>query len=164
MALQTIFALFDDLTQASAAIEALSGAGFGEEQISCVTRGTPRGERQEQMETIIDAPNLPTRATVAGAAVGGTGGLIAGMVALAVPGFGPILALGPLAALLGAALGAGAGNIAGNLGAGERALTYERSIQMGNVLVAVAAEEGEPADRAERILSEQGGREIYRAV
>jgi hypothetical protein len=163
MPTQTVYALFDDLAQAEGAIRALSTAGFPIEQISLLTQDDEEHHREQELRTILEAPALPTRATAVGAAAGGAGGLVAGLLTLAIPGLGPILAVGPLAAVLGAALGAGAGNLAGNLGAGERAHTYERSIQMGNVLLAVAAEEAD-AGRAEELLAELEGREIYRAA
>jgi hypothetical protein len=49
-------------------------------------------------------------------ALGGVGGLLAGLAGLAIPGIGPILAAGPIAAALsGAPGGAGLGAVTGGL-------------------------------------------------
>ena len=93
-----------------------------------------------------------------GAVAGGTAGLLLGLASLAIPGVGPILAAGPLAAALGAtaagaAVGAATGGIVGALtGAGvsrEDAEKYEEAVRRGDVLVAAATndENDEPIER-----------------
>jgi hypothetical protein len=47
-----------------------------------------------------------------GAAIGGTLGVLAGIGALAIPGFGPFIAAGPI---MGALAGVGAGGVAGGI-------------------------------------------------
>jgi hypothetical protein len=53
-----------------------------------------------------------------GAALGGIGGLLVGLGALAIPGIGPVIAAGPLAAALGGIAGAGVGAVAGGAAGG----------------------------------------------
>ena len=85
-----------------------------------------------------------------GGVLGGLAGLLVGIGALAIPGIGPVLAAGPLAAALGpalgalltgAAIGAGAGAIAGALvGMGmpeDEAQVYEQRFRQGRILVTV---------------------------
>lgn len=72
--------------------------------------------------------------------------MLAGLGALAIPGIGPIIAAGPIAATLtGAAVGAGAGGLVGGLiGLGipeEQAEEYGGYVNEGHILVMVDADE-----------------------
>ena len=72
--------------------------------------------------------------------LGGIGGWLAGIGALAIPGVGPLIAAGPiLAALSGAAVGGAVGGLAGALvGIGipeYEAKRYEGRIKSGNILI-----------------------------
>jgi uncharacterized membrane protein len=92
-----------------------------------------------------------------GAAAGGIGGLLLGLTPIVIPGIGPALAAGPLAAtLMGAGLGAAAGGLMGaltDLGVPEEeAGYYAEGVRRGGVLVMVEAEEA-MADRVVSILS-----------
>ena len=99
---------------------------------------------------------------------GGVTGWLIGVGALAIPGIGPIIAAGPIAAALGvagttAAAGAGAGAVAGGLvgaltswGFSEsEAREYESRVQHGDVLIAADVDEA-IAPRAEEILRKDG--------
>jgi stress response protein YsnF len=101
-----------------------------------------------------------------GAAVGGLGGLLVGLAALAIPGVGPVLAAGPLAAALaGAGIGAVAGGLIGALtDAGvpeEQAGLYAEGVRRGGTLVTVSAADGE-ADRIVDILERHNPVDIDR--
>ena len=79
---------------------------------------------------------------VTGGVLGSGFGLIAGIVGFAIPGFGPILAVGPIAtALAGGVAGVGIGGLAGALvGLGisdEDAAQYESDVREGKILVLV---------------------------
>jgi hypothetical protein len=88
-----------------------------------------------------------------GAALGGIGGLLVGLGALTIPGIGPVLAAGPLAAALGGVAGAGAGAIAGGATGGvlgalgdmgvnqEQAGYYAEGVRRGGTLLTVRADE-----------------------
>jgi hypothetical protein len=96
-----------------------------------------------------------------GAVVGGLGGLLVGLGALAIPGIGPVLAAGPLAAALGALAGAGIGAAAGGLiGAmvdmgipEDQAELYSEGVRRGATLVIVRASD-ERAEDAVRIMNQ----------
>jgi uncharacterized membrane protein len=109
-----------------------------------------------------------------GAAVGGTIGALAGLATFAgvLPVVGPLFAAGPLAAALGfggaagaavagGATGAAVGGIIGVLGrlgvSSEHAQRYADSVEAGNILVAVHAEED--ADVAS-ILTRHGATDV----
>jgi len=88
------------------------------------------------------------------------GGLLVGLGALAIPGIGPVIAAGPIAAALaGAGIGAVTGGIIGaliDLGVPEEsAHVYAESVRRGNVLV--AAQVGDDrVDEASRIMERTG--------
>src|SRR6201988_4752355 len=85
-----------------------------------------------------------------GAGIGGTAGLLAGLGLLAIPGLGPVVAAGWLAATaVGAAAGAATGGIIGALteaGVSEEdAHTYAEGVRRGGTLVSARVPE---TDRA----------------
>jgi hypothetical protein len=101
-----------------------------------------------------------------GAVLGGIAGLLVGAGALAIPGIGPIVAAGPLAAALtGAGLGAAAGGLIGALaGWGipeEEAGLYAEGVRRGGTLVGVTAE-GARVQKAADILERNGAVDIER--
>lgn len=100
-----------------------------------------------------------------GGIIGGALGWIAGIGALAIPGLGPFIAAGPIAAALsGAAIGAAVGGIAGTLiGQGIPefvAKRYEGKLQEGNILISVHAEDVAEIHRARNIFTKAGAEDI----
>ncbi|WP_407074352.1 general stress protein [Paenibacillus lacisoli] len=141
-----IVGVFDTEQAASRAIEDLKTNGFHTEDISVIAK-----DRQEvadlSEETGTKAPEGVASGAATGGVVGGVAGLLAGIGALAIPGIGPILAAGPIAAVLtGAAVGAGAGGLVGGLvGLGipeDEASVYDTNVSEGKILVLVDADEG----------------------
>jgi uncharacterized protein (TIGR02271 family) len=101
-----------------------------------------------------------------GAAIGGLGGLLLGLGALAIPGIGPVIAAGPLAAALaGAGIGAVTGGIIGaliDLGVPEEsAHMYAESVRRGNALVTAQIADNR-VDEATRIMQHAGLIDIER--
>ena len=95
-----------------------------------------------------------------GAIVGGA----IGLAALAIPGIGPLLAAGPIAAALGGAVAGGAlGGLIGSLvGLGiptEHAKEYEAAVRSGGIVVAIKVADQEGCDRAAEILRRHGAQE-----
>lgn len=93
----------------------------------------------------------------AGAVIGGTLGLLAGIGALTIPGLGPFIAAGPImVALSGVATGATIGGLGGTLiglGLSEvEAKRYAGKLRQGNILLCVHADDHEQANRAKKIL------------
>lgn len=155
---KTIIGLFNSMDNANGAVQALIDSGIKNDDISVITRDQ-RGEVVEQ-----NAVGAPTAAgegagagAVGGAVLGGALGLLVGAGLLAIPGIGPVLAAGPLAAaigttaatagagVLGAGIGAAAGGLMGGLiGAGvpeEDARLYTEGVKRGDVLVSVLADD-----------------------
>lgn len=138
---RTVVGVFRDEEKAHEAVSALRQAGFRDEQISVV------GQRRDQQT----GETAQGSHAGGGAAVGAAAGAgIAGLWSLGatfgmIPGIGPILAVGPIAAaLISAAGGAVAGGIIGSLaGMGipeEEAKYYESEVKAGRVLVTVQAD------------------------
>jgi stress response protein YsnF len=151
---KTIVALYEDFPAAESVTRALVESGFPREDISLMAndptsdRGSGSGDgKRADGET--GASGTMTGAAIGGA-VGGVGGLLVGLGALAIPGIGPVVAAGPLAATL---IGAGAGAVAGGLiGAltsigvpEDEANLYAEGVRRGGALLALRVEETEAA-------------------
>ena len=100
-----------------------------------------------------------------GAAVGGVLGLVAGVASLSIPGFGPFIAAGPIAAALaGAGVGAAAGGIIGalaNLGVPEEeAHYYAEGVRRGGTLVTVHARDDAIAECAANVMRAHGAADM----
>jgi hypothetical protein len=100
-----------------------------------------------------------------GAAVGGIAGFALALAPLAIPGIGPILAAGPIAAALaGAGLGAVAGGFLGGLARlglpEEQAHYLAEGVRRGGIVVTVAADTDILADMAIAVMKRHGAVDI----
>ena len=159
----TVIALFESRTAAEHAVAALVREGFLRDDISVIAgdHRTPDA----------DVPNIGPQAGIGsgadageGAAVGGLAGFIGGIIALAIPGIGPLLAVGPLAAaLMGAGIGAATGGVVGALkGQGVPDMEATRltdAIRRGRVLVSVHAPD-DRVDLAASLLDDHGALDV----
>src|SRR3954451_19831411 len=131
--------VYDTEQEVIQAVEDLKRQGYASEDISVI------GKNKDVVKDINDTTGTTTEKSgltgaATGGALGGLVGLLVGVGALAIPGIGPIVAAGPLAAsLTGAAAGAGVGGLAGVLiGLGipeEEADHYEGYVKEGKFLV-----------------------------
>lgn len=138
-----IFGVFDTEADANQAVEELKRQGYESDEISVITNN------KEMMEKLVGG--IPPRSKMqegaktgaaTGSVVGGLAGLLAGFGAFTIPGIGPIIAAGPIAAaFFGGAAGIGVGGIAGALvGFGipeEEADRYEQDMHHGKILVLI---------------------------
>lgn len=157
----TVVSVFDDRDDAQDAIEALRDAGFRADTISVLARDRDMAGTLAEDTGAQTAAGAATGA-LAGGLLGGVAGWLIGIGALAIPGVGPIVAAGPLAAALGgAAIGAAGGGIIGALtGLGvpeDEARYYEEEFRQGGIVVTVQA--AGRYDEAHDILHEYGGRD-----
>jgi uncharacterized protein (TIGR02271 family) len=148
---RTVVGHFNDRASADSAYDDLLRSGFDRDDVSIIGRGREGGTGLHDDDHVSAGE---------GAAVGGITGLLLGAAAMLIPGIGPIVAAGPLAAALagaltGAATGVVVGGIAGALvDAGvpeEEARYYDERFQKGGYLLTVRADDME-ADRARMIL------------
>jgi hypothetical protein len=158
---RTIIALFDDIRQAEKAVQELVQAGFSSEDVSILANDVKNESlaADEPVEDESAADGAGIGAGI-GAVVGGLGGLLVGLGALALPGIGPVIAAGPLAAALTGLAGAGAGAVAGGVAGGllgalvemgvpeENAHYYAEGVRRGSTLVILRA----PDDRTNQAV------------
>ncbi|MCC7367798.1 MAG: general stress protein [Chloroflexi bacterium] len=157
----TVVAVFDERDDAQDAINALRDAGFLADDISILARDRDTAGRLAD-DTGTEAATGAATGALAGGLLGGVAGWLVGIGALAIPGVGPIIAAGPIAAALGgAAIGATTGGIIGALtGAGipeDEARYYDTEFRRGGIVVTVQARGR--FDEARDILRENGGRD-----
>jgi hypothetical protein len=155
----TLIGLFKNMQDAEAAVHELQKEGFSRDQIGMVAADRSKDEATPDIGPIegIGAEGRPGK----GAAIGGAAGFVGGLLALAIPGIGPAIAAGPIAAALGgvalggAAIGAATGGLIGLLkerGVSEEEAEYfHEGIIRGGVLVSVYTTKDQ-ADSAKEIL------------
>lgn len=136
-----IVGVFDTEQGAVKAIEDLKRQGYTSDEISVISKNKDDLDHVTD-ETGTKAPEGAAAGAATGGVVGGLTGLLAGLGLLVVPGIGPILAAGPIAATLtGLAVGAGTGGIVGGLiGLGipeDEAKRYDDDLDAGRILVLV---------------------------
>lgn len=139
--MRTAVGLFDTFGEAQSVVDDLVTQGFNRNDISIVSNDSGRDVNTTTTTTDSNADGAAT-----GALVGGGIGAVAGLVVLAIPGIGPVVAAGPLlAALGGAGIGAVTGGIIGGLAdAGvpqDDAELYAEGVRRGGALVTVTADD-----------------------
>ena len=160
--MKSVVGLFDHVEDAYQAVDALKNTGFTGEDISVVSRDANNeysrylDKDQQKTGKSEDVSGGAAAGAGVGAVLGGLGGFLVSIGALAIPGIGPVVAAGPiLATLAGAGVGAVAGGIVGalvDLGIPEEeAHTYAEGVKRGGTLVVVRTSD-EMADQAASIL------------
>ncbi len=177
--MKTIVGLYDNMQDAEEAISDLVAAGFDRSAISLMAtdrwadevagatlptdgdgNGTAVAPTGEQIASDV------TTGAVTGGVVGGLTGVLLGLGVLAIPGFGPVLAAGPLVAgLAGAGIGAAVGGLVGALVSWgvpqEEAELYAESVRRGSILVGVKTED-ERAQQAVNVMNNHGPVDVQR--
>src|ERR1044071_6263058 len=158
----TISRLYDTHNDAQQAVRRLEAAGVPHSDISLVANNSDgwfsTGKKVDRdHDGIDDRAEGAGKGAGIGAGVGGAAGLLAGLGLLAIPGLGPVVAAGWLAATAaGAAAGAATGGIVGALvDAGvdrEHADVYSESIRRGGTMVTARVRD-EEAPRVEAMMA-----------
>jgi hypothetical protein len=145
--MQTVTGLYDSYDDARLAVKALEDAGVPSDEISIVSN---KGDGVKVEEQGNDAAEGAGTGAGIGAVAGGAGGLLAGLGMLAIPGVGPVVAAGWLAAtaagaVAGAVVGGAAGGIVGAMvksGVPEDdAQIYAEGVRRGGSVVAARVED-----------------------
>lgn len=153
--MKTVTGLFDTYGDAEAAVANLEAAGISSNDISIVSNNGDGRYKDDNNA----AEGAGTGAGI-GAGVGGAGGLLAGLGLLAIPGVGPVVAAGWLAAtavgaVAGAVVGGATGGLIGALtesGVSEAdAHVYAEGVRRGGTLVTARVDETRQSE-AEAIL------------
>lgn len=131
--------LAPDVQVASKAVDALRAEGFGEDNLALIARSDLEMEAipENLRETRTDF--MP--AAFKGALGGGATGLVAGLVAVAIPPLGVTLAGAAAIAAAGAAAGTWSAALMGSALPDPVRQEFEREIKAGKILIVVDAEE-----------------------
>ncbi len=164
MSNEAVFGIYRDSIGLSTGLEALRAGGFRNTDISVLlpeNAGTKDFVHQKDTK----APEGAAAGATTGAVIGGVLGWLAGIGALAIPGIGPLIAAGPIVALLAGAGAVGAaGGIVGTLvGLGipeYEAKRFEGRVKSGGSLISVHCDSSDWVKRAKRILEETGAEDI----
>lgn len=175
---KTIVGSFDSFDEAQQVLRELQQRGYSRDDISVIANNA-RGQYSEadgaEGKLPRDAPGTlsdtgagSATGAAAGGVLGGAAGLVVGLMGLAIPGIGPIIAAGPIAAALaGAGVGAVAGGLIGGLtGVGvseDDAGYYAESVRRGGALVTLRAEDSR-AEEAATLMRDHGAVDIERRV
>jgi hypothetical protein len=159
-----VYGLYGTRSDAEYAVDSLLAQGFRNEDIAVLLQDNA-GTKDFAHEKATKAPEGTTAGVVTGGAVGGTLGLLAGIGALAIPGFGPFIAAGPI---MGALAGIGSGGVVGGLigalvGMGipeYEAKLYEGRIKGGGILLSVHCDDNEWVSRAKTLLKDTGANDV----
>ena len=154
---KSVVGVYDAMNKAEDAIRQLDRASFPITQVSIVAQNLVS---EKEVHGFITAGDVAKGVAGTGAWLGGLFGLLLGAGFLWVPGFGPLIVAGPLAAALlggveGAAVGAAGGGLLGGLfgwGVSRRHIVkYEEQLRGGKYLVIVHGSD-EQVEQARRIL------------
>lgn len=152
---KSVIGVFNSRDNAEQAVNSLRSQGFTTEEINIVSKNkNQQSQGAEYFEDDI------TDGALTGGTLGGIGGLLLGAGALAIPGVGPVIAAGPIAAALS---GAVAGGIAGGLidwgipaEAGKR---YEQHVAQGGIL-AIIRSDAVKSNQAAQVLRQNGAKDV----
>jgi uncharacterized membrane protein len=158
--MHTIIGIFDTPRDAQRAMEMVRDSSLSVEDVSVISRTAEQEVRVESGEDVSAGQ---------GATVGAVWGGLVGLASLMIPGVGPVIASGALAAALASALtGAVTGAVVGGVAAAlihfgglseDEARQYESLVHAGKTLVAVKAAD-EDARHVRRILSKAGAESV----
>jgi hypothetical protein len=159
-----VFGIYRDRAHVEQAVDTFLNDGFRAEDVSVLL---PENIGTKEFAPVKEtkAPEGTTTGASAGAIVGGTLGLLAGIGALAIPGLGPFIAAGPI---MGALAGIGTGGVVGGIvgaliGMGipeYEAKRYEGMIREGKVLLSVHCDNSDWVKRAKDIMERTGAHDV----
>ena len=166
MAHNRVYALYRNFETAATVANKLMSGGFDSKHVSVITSDTDNKYARyvNRDEDVMDEDVTGDE----GAGLGALVGALTGLTMALVPGFGPILAAGPLATLLmsgaGAATGAATGGLLASLidfGAStENATRYQDVLRTGGALVIVDMQDGTEEYRIRDILQQHDPIEV----
>lgn len=161
--MKTVVGVFASMADAERAVRELEGIGVANEAISLIA-GNQTGRHREYIEKAKTESKTTGAAAASGASFGGGVGIVASLVALAIPGVGPILGGGAIVTVL---TGLGIGAASGGLMAAfhdmaiphEDAPLYEEAVRRGELL-AVAEVDDPMEGEAAAIMTSCGARNV----
>jgi hypothetical protein len=157
----SLIGVFESLIDAEHAIRRLHEEGVPIEDISIVGQGL---QSETKVHGFVTTGDVAKQGAGTGALFGGLFGLLAGTAFLFVPGFGPLVVLGPLASTLaGATEGALAGGVIGALlgpiVSRQHIPKYEQQVKAGKYLV-IARSDPQTLERAQEVIQASAASDI----
>lgn len=162
-----IIGYFKDSNQAGQAANELKAKGFNEISLLGNEKGGVEGSDDGDNKGLGLGQNI-SNGTMTGGAIGGLVGIglgtgvlgALGTAALLIPGVGPIVAMGPLAAALGGAVTGGVAGALIDYGIPkEHSDYYETKIKEGNSVMVLKTDE-QKADEVARIMRNYGAKDV----
>lgn len=158
-----IVAVFSTLAEAERALIDVRARGIPNEATHLIA-GNDQSKHDDYLKKSKDESKSDGKAAWNGASFGGGVGIVASLVALAIPGVGPIVAAGPIATVLtGLGIGAATGGLIGvfkSMGLShEEAPLYEEAVRRGLIL-AIAQVPEERADEIFKLMENHGARDV----
>ena len=158
MVQESVVAVFSTFSAAQHAVQTLEAAGFPADKISLVTHSVNR--QVSEKETLQSGDETEHNAAK-GAGIGGVIGLLLGAPLLAIPGIGPVLVAGPLAAgMTGALVGGFLGAMSGWGVHEDHVRQYQEQVRGGSMLVVAQGDPQEVAF-AKGILDQSHAEEVH---
>lgn len=164
-----VIGYFEDSNQAGQAANELKAKGFREISILGNENGGQAGskDRDNTNSMGVEDQGLST-GTMTGGVIGGLAGVglsagalgALGAAALMIPGIGPIVAMGPLAAALGGAVTGGVAGALIDYGIPkDRSDFYETKIREGNTVLVLKTDE-QKTDESARMMKNYGAKDV----
>jgi len=157
-----VLALFESAQRAAAGANAARGLGIAAQQLSVVARN--HEEEGRLAEQIGATPGADIEDSIFASRLGELSAHVLAAIALVLPGVGPIVASGPLAAEMGEA----AGHVAGDLSTileragvtSDRANRYERAVEGGAILIGAHVGDSTNVAGVCQALEREGGTDL----
>lgn len=162
-----VFGIYPSRENAEIGVDRLVAAGFRQEDVSVLLQNNV-GTKDFAHEKHTKAPEGATTGVIAGGIIGGTVGGLIGVGLIAIPGFAPLIAAGPV---IGALTGAGSGGFVGGvigaavgMGVPEfEAKRYAGRIKKGGILLSVHCDDDKWEQKAKQVLRDTGAEDIASA-
>ncbi len=161
---KAVFGIYPSRAAVETGVDRLKLEGFSNTDISVLIPENGGSEKFAH-DNSTKAPEGATAGAGTGLVLGGALGWLVGIGALAIPGVGPLIAAGPIVALLaGAGTGAALGGVAGGLvGLGipeYEAKRYAGFVNDGGILLSVHTGHSDQVNKAKLILEQTGAKDI----
>ena len=160
---RAVIAVFSDIEATERAVRRLGSEGFPRDRVSIIGRDL---QSEMRVTGVVTAGDVAGPSAATGAWVGGLFGVLSGLALLFIPGAGPLVVLGPLAAgavgaAQGALIGGAVGAVLGHFVAKQHLPKYESLVRAGSYLVVVHGTEDD-VSRARQLLWDSGSTDVQR--
>lgn len=170
--MRTQIGIFQSPADAEAALQDLRSGNFSSDQFILLAPGTQSDKTLNEQAPNPEPPGAcgANVGQVSGAITGFAGGIVGGaLMSLAIPGVGPLIAIGALA--LGGSVGAVAGGVVGNavqttvdpVLAPEEHFIYEDALRQGSRVLIVQPHDDQQAELVSAILHMRGAKKSVQA-